>query len=248
MNEEPFQLVDMPDGKAIISTENGVRINEAPVEDAVQSHPLDVRDEKSQNRPDAATYTSMCEISDMESRDSYDQSVHTDVRRVQMDDTLFGCLDDDAAGDDSVTRYARLVLLTLKYVAPSVRCAPSIVEPPDTWMTQLIIDSHVAVVARVIDLGQIEPTPRDVITYVCGSFEQSGVSTLAGAPWRALKYSDQVMSVLAVARAVVGPLWSSYDDAVYAECHRQLDKQALFHVQAKYQRRRRPQGGCCIVI
>lgn len=173
----------------------------------------------------------------MESRDSYEQS-------TQEGDSQIFCV-----ADAVTAQYAQLVLTTLKYAAPMVRCATSAVSIPSGFLTQLIIDSHVAVVNEIMRLGQIEPSPRCIIMYTYGSFEQAGVSKLSGPQWLRLKYPDQVMSVLAVARAVVGSLWSEYDDAVYTECHRQLDRQALFHVQSMRQRHMpRRRGECCVMM
>lgn len=232
---EPFQLVDIANTGAVISSD--VRRRCDAVADIVSS------DEKLEYLPDPVT--SMYTISDMTSRHSYDTSVHTDVRR---DATTLGYLgDDDTISEDSITRYARVILTTLKYAAPVIGYAPPTTQIRDEFLTQLIIDSHVAVVNEIIHLGQIDPSPRNIITYVCGSFAQPGVSPLSGLPWITLNYSDQVMSALAVARIVVATLWSDYDDMVYTECHRQLDKQALFHIQATYRQRRRA-SGCCIAM
>lgn len=232
-NDEPFQLVDMSaTGKFIFD-----------VKDDYMVAKCDGHVEKLEHRPDI--------IDDTESRDSYDQSVHTDVRYIHRDNEVSGYLGDiDSVADNSVTRYARLILLTSKYTAPAIKYAEARHSPPENFLTQLIIDSHVAVVNKIINIGRIEPTPRNIITYIYGSFEQVGVSPLAGPHWATLKYSDQVMSVLAVARVVVSPLWFDYDDMIYTECHRQLDNQALFYVQSVYYQRRahRHVPKCCTVM
>jgi hypothetical protein len=227
INEDHFQIIEMP----IAATSEDVRIGDVECVESVGDN------EKSEHRPDTITYASIHDISNVESRDSYGQSIHTDVRQIYC------------TVDTIITQYAQLILTTLKYAAPTVRCASPDIAPPKGFLTQMIIDSHVAVVNEIIRLGQIEPSPRCIITYTYASFMQGGVSELAGSPWLGLKYSDQVMFILAVARAVVGSLWSDYDDAVYAECHRQLDNQALFYTQTMRQRLAlRSRGECCTIM
>lgn len=239
INEEPFQLVDMPD------TFPSQNIGEA---DRAAAETPSVENLAPALSANAITYTSMHELSDMKSRESYSKSVHTNILSARSDYNagVFGYFGDSDDLDDTA-RLARLVLIRIKYAAPIVKYAGPEFNTPDGFLTQLIIDCHVATAVEMMRLCQIDPCPRDIITYVCGTFEQSGVSDLAGGKFLGMKYSDQVMSVLSVARAVVAPLWMEYDDMIYAECHRQLDKQALFHVQATYHRRRRI-AGCCIAM
>lgn len=253
-HEEPFQLVDIPDqefdtaGADEICDIIGARSQNVSVrmDDAANFVPmLESVDEHVTN---AISHIGECEMSDLASRNAYEQSVHTDVRRAEHNRNIStGYLGDiDHCPNDEIERHARLVLIRMKYAESAVRCAPPEIYLPSVVLTQLIIDRHVAVVTEMIRIKQIEPSPQIIIAYICGSFEQSDVSSLAGHEFLSLKYSDQVMAVLSIARAIVVPLWSDYDDCVYTECHKQLDRQALFYIQAMYHRRGFA-AECCVI-
>lgn len=252
-NNEPFQLVDMSD---VEHEQSQVRIDAQEL----QTRPMEKLNSPMEkldapmDAADAITYTSMCDISDMKSRDSYDQSVHTKCPDEFNGDAILAEFADDEKTPAEIfgqnrrtVRYARLVLIRIKYAVATVKYASPRQKIPAGFLTQLVIDCHVAVVAEMMRIKKIEPSPRDIITFVYASFEEPGVSDLSGSGFLMLSYSDRVMSVLSVARAVVAPIWYTYCDMVYAECHRQLDRQALFYVQSKMNRGRRIIG-CCLTM
>ena len=127
-------------------------------------------------------------------------------------------------------------------------------EPKGFFMTQVMINLHVAVLRDMVRLmppkhgnSSIDIGCREIVMYTCRSLEMPGVSSISGSgptQFMQMSLAGKIHIVLAIARQFIETYWGDYDDIVYAECHRQLDVHAKFCVKMLYHNKTK----CCIFM
>jgi hypothetical protein len=160
----------------------------------------------------------------------------------------------EESDDDSVPmRLAKQVLLnvgsdkdTLARVLSGPLTASHIRERGSKgfFMTQVMINLHVAVLRGMMELMQSDIECRPVVVYICKSLEMPGVSSISGSGWMRMPISDKITIVSMIARQFIESYWGDYDDPTYVECHRQLDMQTKLIVRSLYEKKQM----CCIFL
>lgn len=159
----------------------------------------------------------------------------------------------EESDDDTIPRrLAKHVLRSYKSSMDGPRLTSSgFREPKGFFMTQVMINLHVAVLRDMMKLmppqrgkASIDMGCKETIVYICRSLEMPGVSSVSGAQFLKMTLENKIYVVLSIARPFIETYWNDYDDSIYAECHRQLDIQAKFCVKSLYNNKQK----CCIFM
>jgi hypothetical protein len=158
---------------------------------------------------------------------------------------------DDQADDSIPRRLAKCILRNIEADAQgTVGCARASIGddvPYDNmnfFVTQMVINWHIVILREMVDIMPVDINPREIIMYVCKTLEAPNVSSISGQRFISLCAYDQINTILTIARQFADMYWIDYDDAVYNECHRQLDAYAKFYVRRVYH----PPSECCIFL
>lgn len=155
----------------------------------------------------------------------------------------------EESDDDSIPR--RLAKQVLLNIGSNIDTLARVLSGPLTashirergskgfFMTQVMINLHVAVLRDMMELMQTGIECRPVVIYICKSLEMPGVSSVSGPQFMHMPISDKIITVLMIARPFIESFWGDYDDPVYAECHRQLDLQTKLIVRSLYEKKQK---------